>query len=80
MPDGSNCGLWISKDETMKEAIDKFLNNWYKVTAEKPELYKHITLEKKCPKCGEQLHAKEYDDETWCWCPYCHYEERRTKQ
>lgn len=77
MPDGSSRGLWISKDETMREAIQKFLNNWYKVTSEEPELFNHIILDDKCPKCGGNLHAKKYDDEIYCWCPSCHHEERR---
>ena len=75
MPNGSQIGLWIKKDETFKEASNKFFDNWYKVTKEKPELFGHIILDEKCPKCGERLHAKKYEDATYKWCPNCHLEE-----
>lgn len=79
MPDGSGLGLWVPKNEKFEDFINRFIEHWYKVTSENPKLHGHIDLEEKCPKCGEVLHAKEYDDETRCWCPSCHYEEVRKK-
>ena len=77
LPDGSSMGLWVRKDETIDEAINGFTDNWYKVTTEDPETFGHIVLKDKCPRCKERLHAKEYDNEIFCWCPSCRYEERR---
>lgn len=70
----------LSKSEDSKEFINKFLDNWYKVTKENPKLHGHIVLEEKCHNCGEVLQAKEYDDEIRCWFPSCHHQETRQKE
>ena len=80
MPDGGSLGLWVPKSEKLEEYINKFFDNWHKVTKDDPRLFGHIVLEEKCPNCGEALHAKEYDNETRCWCPSCHYMEVKVKR
>lgn len=80
LPEGSGLGLWIPKGESTREYINKFFDNWYKVTKDDPKLFGHIVLKEKCPNCGGALHAKEYNNETRCWCLSCHLTEVRVKR
>ena len=76
MPDGFYMRVPIYENESAKEKLNSYVNNWYKVTKNNSEKYNHFTIKDKCPRCGGELRAKVYNEQCFIWCinhPECDY-------
>ena len=78
MPDGMICSVSVLEGEDPDKKMKDFINNWYKVTKDKPDVFEHFTIKERCPKCGGELRAKIHQDCCSIWCvnyPNCDYQE-----
>ena len=78
MPDGMICSVSVFEGEDAEKKMKDFIDNWYKVTKDKPDVFEHFTIKERCPKCGGELRAKIHQDCCSIWCvnyPYCDYQE-----
>ena len=78
MPDGNSLSLAVFEGENPDEKIQNFIKNWYEVTNDDPETYKHFDIEEKCPKCGKPMRCRISNDVAYVWCidPDCRYQRK----
>lgn len=77
MPDGFVISVPIYEGESEKAKIKSYVDYWYKVTKEDPKKFDHFIIKDKCPKCGEELHARIFNKKCLIWCvnhPNCDYQ------
>lgn len=78
MPDGMIMSISVFEEECIDNEINKFVDNWFKVTREDPELFHHFLTKQRCPNCGGELWAKILRRGCAIWCinhPHCSYME-----
>ena len=78
MPDGMICSIQVFEGENADNKIRQFIDNWYKVTKNDPELFDHFKIEEKCPICGGDMMCHINRDGSCIWClnyPSCEYNE-----
>lgn len=78
MPDGMICSISVFEGEDPDKKMKEFIENWYKVTKDKPNVFEHFTIKEKCPRCGGELRAKIHKDCCSIWCvnyPNCDYQD-----
>lgn len=77
MPDGMLISVPIYEGESVKEKLNGYIDNWYKVTKSNPKQFEHIILKNKCPICGGELRGKQLPNGLAIWCinhPDCNYQ------
>ena len=77
MPDSMIISVPIYEGEPVKEKLDSFVDNWYRVTKADSEKFDHFVIKERCPKCGGELHAKILEKGCAIWCinhPDCDYQ------
>lgn len=85
LPDGSLIGIVVLEGQSVKEVIDKVINNWYINTNQiNPEWYPgKIYLSEKCPKCNGDLLLKRGRYDFFAGCseyPECPFMRKASKE
>ena len=78
MPDGMICSVQVFEGEDSNAKLRSFVDNWYKVTKQNPEIFDHFKINDKCPICGGDMMCHILDKGCRIWClnyPDCEYVE-----
>ena len=85
LPDGSLIGITVLEGQSIKEVVDKVIDNWYiNKNQINPEWYPgKIYLGEKCPKCNGDLLLKKGRYDFFAGCneyPECPFMRKATKE